>query len=88
VGITAQLGKLVHAGKSGVQISEETAGYTLIVSHGVGLESGSQDADLGVEDLLEAVGRPAHGISGEDKWTRWALARAYSRQTSCGASCT
>src|SRR5271167_554710 len=88
MGITAQLGKLVHLGESGVQIGEETMSRRSVVGHGFGSERGGQDADVVGEDLLEAGGVSVHGMGGEDKRERWATARAYSRQTSWGASST
>ena len=87
--ISAQLGKFAQVGKSSVKISKKTAGASAILFHGRQLEDSGQDLDLGFEELLEGGLRWLHDVfSGVDKGRRWATARAYSRQTSSGASCT
>ena len=87
--ISAQLGKFAQVGKSSVEISQKVAGAGAILFHGRQLEDSGQDLDLGFEELLEGGLRWLHDVfSGVDKGRRWATARAYSRQTSSGASCT
>ena len=87
--ITAQVGKFVQMGKASVEISEKATGAGTILLHGVGPKDSSQDLDLGFEDLVQGELRSLHDIfSGEDKGTRWAMARANSCQTSRGAMCT
>src|SRR6516162_6218315 len=86
--ISAQLGKFAQVGKSGVEISEKAAGASAILFHSPRLEGSGQDLHLGFEELVEGGLRSLHDIlSGVDKRTRWATARAYSRQTSSGAIC-
>ena len=87
--ISAQLGKFAQVGKSSVEISQKTAGAGAVLFHGLRLEGSSQDLGLGLEELVEGGLRWLHDIlSGVDKRTRCWTARAYSRQTSSGASCT
>lgn len=82
MGVTAQLRELAHFGERRVEIGEEAVGCASIVAHGVGAEGGGEYAEVSVKNLLQAKGAAAHGVSGEDKRTRWATARAYSCQTS------
>jgi hypothetical protein len=87
--ISAQLGKFAQVGESSVEISQKVAGAGAILFHGPQLEGSGQDLDLAFEEVVEGGLRWLHDIvSGADKRTRWATARANSRQTSCGAICT
>jgi hypothetical protein len=68
--IAAQLREYLYFGESRVEIAEEMSDYLSIVAHGVGAESSGQDVKVSVKDLLQAEGRSAHGIFGDDKRTR------------------
>src|SRR6266849_2092584 len=70
MGVTTQLGELVHVGESRVEISEKAAGYHSIVVHGVRAKGSGEDAEVSVKNLLQGEGAVAHGISGGDKRTR------------------
>ena len=87
--ISAELGKFTQVGKSSVEINQKVAGAGAILFHGPQLEGSGQDLDLAFEEVVKGGLRWLHDIvSGADKRTRWATARANSRQTSCGAICT
>ena len=87
--IPAQLGKFAQVGKSSVEISEKATDAGAILFYGGRLEGSGQDLDWGFKELVEGGLRWLHDIfTGVDKRTRWATARAYSRQTSSGAICT
>jgi hypothetical protein len=87
--ISTELGKFTQVGKSSVEISQKAAGAGAILFHGLRPEGSEQELDLAFEELVEGGLGSLHDIvSGVDKRTRWATARAYSRQTSSGAICT
>jgi len=87
MGIAAQLGELEHLREIGLQTGEEAMDGHSIVSVGMG-----KSPEAGVKDLLEFLvgqsgrGVRSHGFWGGDKRMRFCTARAYSRQTSWGAS--
>jgi len=85
MGIAAQLMKPVYLRESSVEIGEESAASNDSSSRSRP-QNGGQDADVIVEDSLETLSRTLHEISAEENRMRWATARAYSRQTSSGAS--
>src|ERR1700722_9226831 len=87
--IAARLGKLAQVGKSSVEISEKATDAGAILFHGLRPEGSGQVLDGGFEELDEGGLGSLHEVfSGVDKGRRWATARAYSRQTSSGASFT
>jgi hypothetical protein len=88
MGIAAEMREMFYFGKGFVEVGKEGASYVSIIKHSFGGESGGQDAEMVLNNLLHAQGRAAHEISGVGKLRRWATARAYSFQTSLGASCT
>ena len=88
MGIAAELGESMDLWKGGVKISNEAAGNVLVLDHGEGLQSQRKSLDLCFENLFESLPGLTHGIRGAVKRARLATARAYSRQTSCGASWT
>jgi hypothetical protein len=88
MGIPAELGESADLWKGGAKITNEATGNVLVLDHGEGLQSQSKDLDLRFEDLFKTLSGLAHGIRGEIRDARLATARAYSRQTSWGASWT
>ncbi|MCP5115530.1 MAG: hypothetical protein GY953_32285 [bacterium] len=88
VGITTQLREPAHVRVSVLRIGEETASHAAVVGDGVAPQSQGEGLDVGIEDLGEALWGRAHGFSGGNSRVRLATARAYSRQTSWGASWT
>ena len=88
MGIATELGESMDLGEGSAKITHEVAGNVLVFGHGEGLQRQSKSLDLRFKNLLEASSGLAHGTRGEVKRARLAMARAYSRQTSCGASWT
>jgi len=88
MGIATELGESADLGKGSAKVTNEVAGNVLVFDHGERLQSQSQSLDLRFENLFEALSGLTHGTVGEVKGARRATARAYSRQTSCGASWT
>ncbi len=87
--LPAQLGEFAQMGKGSVKISEKAADTGAILFHSIWPEGGGQDLNPDFKDFVEGRLRWLHNIfSGKENRTRWATARAYSRQTSCGAICT
>jgi hypothetical protein len=86
MGVTAELGQAADVRKSGVEIAEETTGDTSILDDRVVPQREGESLDVRLEDLIEAV--LVHEICEEPMRVRFSTARAYSRQTSCGASWT
>ena len=75
-------------GEGGPQIANEVAGHIFILDHGEGLQGQSKGLHLRFENLFEGPSWLTHGIGEEGRRERLATARAYSRQTSVGASWT
>ena len=94
MGIAVQLRQSAHSRKVGVEIGKETTRGAPIVGYGAAAEGGREGLDAGFKDLLEfCVGQSGvwgrtHRFLGKGKRVRFCTARAYSRQTSWGASCT
>ena len=88
MGIAAELCESADLGKGGVKIANEPPGNTSIFGHGERLQGQREGLDLRFENLFETLFGLTHGIRGEIKRARFATARAYSRQTSWGASWT
>jgi len=86
--ITAQLGDLMKLREGGAEISEEVAGGRSIVAHRSGPKGEGKRPDLRFEDLFEAGMALRHDRCEESNAFRFSMARAYSRQTSWGASST
>ena len=87
--IAVQLSRLMQAGEVGVKISEKAARTVAIFLDGARPQGCGKAQNLGFQDFVQR-GRSLHGLfSATDKAARrcW-TARAYSRQTSCGAICT
>jgi len=84
--IAAQLRKVAHVRKIGLEIGQEAIGGHSIVSGGT-----PERLNLGGKDLLQVRGRGlwlrtrSHRSCGTDKRIRFSTARAYSRHTSWGA---
>ena len=88
MGITTELGKSADLRERGPQIANEVAGHIFILDHREGLQGQSESLDLSLENLFESPSRLIHIFGGEGRGERLATARAYSRQTSLGASWT
>ena len=88
--IATQLGGLMQVGEVGVKVSKESMHTRAIFLHRARPEGGGKPLNLGFQDLVQGRWQSLHGIlSGTGKVaTRCWTARAYSRQTSWGASCT
>jgi hypothetical protein len=86
MGVTAELREAAEVRKGGVEIAEEATGDTSILDYRVVPQSEGESLDVSCEDLIETGFGLAHGIGGVDKRVRFSTARAYSRQTSRGAS--
>ena len=87
VGVAAQLGKPAELREVGVEIAQETMGQVSVEADGGGPQSEGESLDVRFQDLFQGGGL-AHETSGRVKRVRLATARAYSRQTSWGASWT
>jgi len=75
--------------KRGAKITQEAAGSVLVLDNGEGLQSQGKSLDLSFENLFETLTGMTHDTTrGEIRCARLATARAYSRQTSWGASWT
>jgi hypothetical protein len=87
MGIAAQLGELEHLREIRLKIGEEVMGGCSIVSVRM-----RKNSEAGVKDLREFLAGQSkrwvrsHPFWGGDKRIRFCTARAYSRQTSWGAS--
>ena len=86
--IAAELRQTAELRESVMEIAEKTVRRTSVGPERAGLESQGEALDVRFEDLVEAGFGRIHGIGGGDKRVRFATARAYSRQTSWGASWT
>ena len=87
VGVAAQLGKPAELRKVGVEIAQENLGQGSVVADGGGPQGEGKSLEVSFQDLFQGGGL-AHETSGRVKRVRLATARAYSRQTSWGASWT
>ena len=88
MGIAAELAEPAHLRKGRADVGQEAASGATIAAHGVGTQSQSESLDVCFQDLFEAVSGLAHRIGEESKRVRFSMARAYSLQTSFGASWT
>jgi len=88
MGIATELGEPAYLRKSSMKPGEEAASNAAIVGHAVGPQSQSESTEVRFKDLIEAGCGPFHTAYRELKCVRFSTARAYSRQTSCGASRT
>ena len=86
--MAAQLGELVKLGESRAEMGKESAGGRSISLHGAGPQGEGAGLDMACEDLFEAGRGWVHEIGEAPKRVRCWRARAYSRQTSWGASWT
>ena len=86
MGIAAQPREAVKLRESGAEMGEEATRGTPIMAHRTGPQSEGERLDVRFEDLLEAVSGLIHERCEESSPFRFWIARAYSRQTSCGAS--
>ena len=87
MGVAAELGKATELGKGGMEVLQEAAGHTSVVLDRAGPQGEGEGLEVILEDLFKTEWR-LHGIGGTDQRVRAATARAYSFQTSWGASCT
>ena len=88
MGIAAQLRKPRQLRKLGLEIGEEVARCTSIVARRAGLQRRGERLDLRFKDLFETGSALTHERCEEFNPFRFSMARAYWRQTSCGASWT
>lgn len=88
MGIAAKLREPLDLRKSAMKIAQETVGHASVIGNGVAAQGQGKSLDVSCEDLVETGFGLAHGIGGVDNRARLAMARAYSRQTSWGASWT
>ena len=86
MGVAAKLGKAADLRKGGLEVLQEPAGHVSVVVDGARPQGEGEGLEVILEDLVETGWGLAHGICGGDKRVRVATARAYSRQTSWGAS--
>ena len=88
VRIAAELGKPADLRERRPQVADEVAGHIVILDYREGLQGQREILDLRLENLFESPSRLTHIFGGEGRGERLATARAYSRQTSVGASWT
>src|SRR5207302_7703480 len=69
-------------------IGEEAGGGGSIVGYRAGPKGEGERLDLRFEDLFQVALARSHERWEESNALRFSMARAYSRQTSCGASST
>ena len=86
MGVAAQLREPVNLGESGAEMGEEAARRGSIPVHRAGPQGEGERLDLRFKDWFEAGSRRTHKRCEESNPLRFWMARAYSRQTSCGAS--
>ena len=85
MGIAAELAKPAHPRESGAEIGQETARGAAIAADGVGTQRQGERPEVSFKDPFEGLARQiGEGTQRVRCWT----ARAYSRQTSWGASWT
>ncbi len=88
MGIPAQLGESAKLRESSAEIGEEAARDITILAYRAGPKGKGERLDLRFEDLFQAGSVASHDRWEESNAFRFSMARAYSRQTSCGASST
>jgi hypothetical protein len=88
VRIAAELGKSADLRERRPQIADEVAAHIVILDDRKGLQGQREILHLRLENLFESPSRLTHIFGGEGRGERLATARAYSRQTSVGASWT
>jgi hypothetical protein len=88
MGIAAQLRESGHVWKRGLEIGEEVACRAPIVGHRAGPQGGGERLEMSFKDAFELGSTLTHERCEESNAFRFSMARAYSRQTSCGASWT
>ena len=86
--VAAQLGETENLRESRAEVGEPAASGRAILLHCAGPQRESQRLEVGFKDVFEARPESVHEIGEELKRVRFSMARAYSRQTSCGASWT
>ncbi len=86
--IPAQLRRLAKPREGDAEIGEEGARARSIRAYRVGPKGESERVDLCFKDFCETGFTASHERCEESKVFRFSMARAYSRQTSCGASST
>ena len=87
--MAAQLRRPAELRKSDLEIAKKPAGHGSVGGDGGGPQGQGESLDVSFQDLFQAGGGLAHETSGGVvKRVRLATARAYSRQTSWGASWT
>ena len=84
----AELAQPAYPRKGRVEIGQEAASGAAIATGGLRTQGQGERLDVCFEDLLEAASGLIHTICEEPKLIRCSTARAYSRQTSWGASWT
>ena len=82
--ISTELGGAEDLRKSGMEIGKEAASHAAVVSYTVACQCQGERRDEFFEGRCGAF----HGRLEEPKRVRFWMARAYSRQMSCGASWT
>ena len=88
VGLAAKFREPADVRKGSVEVAQETASHGSVVDDGIAPQGQGESLDVSFEDLFEAASGLTHEICEEPKRVRFSTARAYSRQTSCGASWT
>ena len=88
MGIAAELGESAYPGESSVEPGEESGGNAAIVGYAVGAQCQSESTDVRFKDLVEVRCGSLHKTFEDAGCALFSTARAYSRQTSCGASRT
>jgi hypothetical protein len=88
MGIAAQLGESGQVRKGGLEIGEEVACCTPIVGHRAGPQGGGERLEMSFKEAFELGSTLTYERCEESNPFRFSMARAYSRQTSCGASWT
>ena len=88
MGIATQLRELVNLRECGMEIGEEVARGKAIVGDRAGLQGEGERLDLRFEDPFETGSALTHERCEVSNPSRLWIARAYSRQTSWGASWT
>jgi hypothetical protein len=86
--IAAQVRDLAKLREGGAKISQEPARRVSIVVYRAGAKGEGERLDLRFKDLFQVGSAPSHDRWEESNAFLFSMARAYSRQTSCGASST
>jgi len=88
VRIAAELGGTANPWESASKISEEAANGTSILPHGAGAQGEGEGLEMNFQDAFELGWMMSHERWEGSSAFLFSIARAYSRQTSCGASWT